>query len=165
MHVGEVKRGSCDMQTTKKNNKVVNPKGRYTIHSSHTCVPPEKDVMTFLSFDPGKKTFDVRLERTYTQTNKIETMWQSNHALAFQRHRVPHNGAQQAVKGGGKKKECTKSFLTASVLDILERYMQFSKGCVDTVVIERQMEVNTNMEILQFILITYFTVKWPGIFV
>jgi len=133
----------------------VNPKGNYTIHSFHPAFPLEAPVMTFISFDPGKISFSIRLERRHNVApgslcSKIESLAQSKHVLPYQR--------VSTRKG-------TKSTLISSVFEILDTYIRFAGGSVDIALIERQMEQNTSMMCLKTMIISYFLLRHPQIFV
>lgn len=131
----------------------MNPKGRYTIHSSHKAVPEEKDIMTYISFDPGEHTFDIRVEtrlRGDKHCSSISTVAQGKHPINYVRDNVSKSG--------------THSVVVSSVIAILDSYMSWIP-MPDVALIERQMEVNTNMMILQTIIATYFILRHPQMFV
>lgn len=130
-----------------------NPKGRYTIFSPHLSLPKEKDVMTYITFDPGEYTFDVRVERRTRGVDcclLVETVEQNKHRVNCQR---------EAVKGTG-----TASFFFSSVTSILEEYRKHLSD-LDIVIVERQMEVHTGMMVLQTTIVSYFLLCYPGVFV
>lgn len=130
----------------------VNPKGRYTIFSSHCDVPAEKDVMTYITFDPGEYTFDVRVEKRTRGTDGalVETIAQNKHLVNYQR---------EATAGTG-----TVSFFFSSVTAIIEGYRKHLTQ-LDIVIVERQMEANTAMMVLQTAIVSYFLFHYPNAFI
>ena len=153
----------------------MNPKGRYTIHSSHKAIPEEKDIMTYISFDPGEDTFDIRVEtrlRGDKHCSSISTVAQGKHPINYTR--VTSESSKGTCSASddihaASKSTCstskgTCSVVVSSVIAILDSYMSWIPT-PDVALIERQMEVNTNMMILQTIIATYFILRHPAMFV
>ena len=132
----------------------VNPKGHYTIFSPHSCLPVEKDVMTYITFDPGEYTFDVRVERRTRGTtgtcSLVETVAQNKHRINCQRDTITGTG--------------TVSMYFSCVTSIIEEYRKYLDE-LDIVIVERQMEANTAMMVLQTTIVSYFLFQYPAAFV
>jgi len=107
--------------------------------------------MTYITFDPGEYTFDVRVERRTRGANgccsRVETVEQHKHLVNYQR---------ETIKGTG-----TASFFFSSVMSILEDYRKHLAE-LDIVIVERQMEVNTAMMVLQTAIVSYFLFHYPS---
>ena len=147
------------MPPKKRGGRAPNPKGRYIIHSHHIEPPEEKDIMTWISFDPGEKNFDVRIEkRVYnrfgTTCSAITTEEQARHIL--QLDRVQLKEKSKIVR--------TVSYYFQDIIDTLDSYKN-RLGNLDIVVIEGQMDINNAMIYLQSSLITYFLINYPDAFV
>lgn len=136
------------------NKRKPNPKGKYIIHSKHKKIPKHKPDMLFISFDPGKNNFDIRIERRRSTPgskvcDSIETIIQSRRVVDYQR---------KPVNTG------TRSISTQSIVDTLDNYSVYLDD-LDVVIIEGQMDINNDMMHMQSTIITYFLIKYPGVLV
>jgi hypothetical protein len=132
----------------KKRKKTPNPKGNYIIHSVHTELPEEEeDVMNYVSFDPGKKNFDIRFESR--SDDSIKTLQQAKYVIPYLRTKTWTGTSSEAV---------------ITVINILDSYSKLLKN-THVALIEDQMCINNDMMYLMTIIITYFLCRYPKMLV
>ena len=138
--------------------KKSNPKGRYIIHSNHTSLPVERQTMHYISFDPGRKNFDLRIERR--NMSQVGTTCASIKTVIHQRLVV--NYARSTHKAGAFIYTTSESTLAIiAILDNVARLLEH----VDIALIEGQMDTNREMMHMQHTIITYLILRYPNIVV
>lgn len=132
----------------KRKKKPVNPKGKFIVHSLNKNIPREKDVVKIMSFDPGMINFAIRIEERRRSKKKIRTVLQAKHAIPYKREKV---------------ESYTQSHSTRNIIELLDSYSKEMKN-LDIVIVEGQMDKAREMMHLQHTLISYFLIKYPGVF-
>lgn len=130
-----------------KTKKPPNPKGKYIIYSNHSRPPLEIDVMNYVSFDPGRRNFDIRFE--CRGTNYITTREHAKYVIPMQRKK----------SGTG-----TISETITTIVDMLDHYSYLLKD-THIALVEDQMCANDDMMMIYTCVITYFVCKYPQMFV
>jgi hypothetical protein len=138
-----------------RTKKKANPKGKYIIHSRHTELIPEQQIMVVIAFDPGSANPAVRIEKRIASSiskhcSTIETVNQSCVKIEYQRSGV------NKTKGSPTISHCT-----TGIIDLLND-MTSDCGDIDLVLIEGQMDINRPMMHFQYTVITYFLIKYPN---
>lgn len=116
----------------------------YRVVSNHGKIPTEKQIMTYVSIDPGQNNFDIRIEKRIRSVvrhkcSSIRTLVQSKHIISY------------------KDK---KTFWVLQLHRLLDSYAEHYQD-VDIVLIEKQMPINTRMKCMEAALQSYFMLKCP----
>lgn len=127
--------------------KVPNPKGDYIIYSNHDELPKQGPVLNFVSFDPGQKNFDIRLESR--DRNAIVTRAHAKYDIPMKRSRTSIG---------------TYSEVITYIVGLLDSYSHFL-GDTHIALIEDQMNVNNGMMMVYTSIITYFVCRYPDMVV
>lgn len=120
----------------------------YRVVSSHGKIPAEKQIMTYVSIDPGQNNFDIRIEKRIRSVarhkcSSIRTLEQGKHIISY---------------------EDKKTFWVLQLHRLLDGYAEHYQS-VDIALIEKQMPLNTRMKCMEAALQSYFMLKWPHIVV
>ena len=120
----------------------------YRLHSNHDTVPVEKQVMRYVSIDPGQNNFVIRIEKRIGSAvtklcSRVVTLEQDKHVINFENKRT--------------------SWIT-ELHSVLDGYSQYYPE-VDIALIERQMPINTRMKCMESVIASYFILKYPHIVV
>ena len=120
----------------------------YQLHSDHGCLPVERQVMRYVSIDPGQDNFVIRIEKRVksvvsSKCSQVRTLEQDKHIISF------------------KNK---KSSWLVQLHIVLGSYSKYYPD-VDIALIERQLADNTKMKCMEAALASYFIIKWPNMVV
>lgn len=117
----------------------------YRIRSPHAGLPEMKQVMTYVSFDPGQNNFVIRIEKRVgsivgSTCTRIQTLVQDKHVISYE----------------------SKTYWMLTLHEVLRTYSKYWSS-VDIALIEAQMHDNTRMKCMEAALISYFVLEHPDI--